>query len=429
MSSGFLPFQEARAIVHALGLHSAIDYRKWAKTERPTNIPSSPERSYANVGWSGWADWLNSSRVVTRVRKRSKFLQFIDARNFVRSLGLDTRESWRAWTHLEERRTDIPSHPECYYRNKGWCGFPDWLGVVPRRKSKFHQWLPFIEARAFAHILKLSSPNEWYEWYERECPINIPRNPHGIYRFNGWVGWSDWLGTVPYRPAKRIRQRDDFGNQMPFLPFEEARALVRSIGLHSSSDWWKWVCGPNRPLNIPTRPNLTYAGLGWAGWTDWVGTDIKMRRGPRVVSGADPVMADRVGTDITMRQLKRFLPFSEAKVYVRSLDLKSIDNWRKWCRSKDRHRNIPTRPDMTYKVSGWVSWADWLGHNQPRGRKHVIFRQFEEAKAFVHTLGLRTYDDWRRWSSSGSRPCDIPSAPEYKYANSGWAGWADWLGR
>src|SRR5262245_12417369 len=56
------------------------------------------------------------------------------------------------------------------------------------------------------------------------------------------------------------------------------------------------------------------------------------------------------------------------------------------------------------------------------------WRPFEEARAFVHSLGLKKKNDWKVWVKGGRRPKDIPSNPNKTYKDTGWKGWGDWLG-
>ena len=56
------------------------------------------------------------------------------------------------------------------------------------------------------------------------------------------------------------------------------------------------------------------------------------------------------------------------------------------------------------------------------------FRSFEDARAYVRTLGLKSNEKWREWSKSGKRPHDIPSHPDVTYASSGWISYPDFLG-
>ena len=54
----YLPYEEAKKVVNALGLKSKDDWERWSRTERPPDIPSSPWETYKNAGWNGFADWL-----------------------------------------------------------------------------------------------------------------------------------------------------------------------------------------------------------------------------------------------------------------------------------------------------------------------------------------------------------------------------------
>ena len=105
--------------------------------------------------------------------------------------------------------------------------------------------------------------------------------------------------------------------------------------------------------------------------------------------------------------------------------MNSETEWREYCRSGKKPANIPASPETGYAKSGWTSWGDWLG----TGRRRVAgLRPFNEAREFVHNLGLKSKTDWREYLKSGEAPSDIPSTPALMYADAGWAGWADWLG-
>ena len=56
--------------------------------------------------------------------------------------------------------------------------------------------------------------------------------------------------------------------------------------------------------------------------------------------------------------------------------------------------DIPTNVSRKYKNEGWVSYKDFLWSNIHR-KKHSKFRSYEDAKAFVHTLNLSDYKNWK----------------------------------
>jgi hypothetical protein len=81
---------------------------------------------------------------------------------------------------------------------------------------------------------------------EGKRPATVPYNPQRTYADAGWLSWADWLGTKPGAIARCRGGKD-------FLPFEEARQLVRGAGLHS-----QMVRLPNAASPLcatPTLPN------------------------------------------------------------------------------------------------------------------------------------------------------------------------------
>ena len=124
---------------------------------------------------------------------------------------------------------------------------------------------------------------------------------------------------------------------------------------------------------------------------------------------------------------RAFLPFDTARAFVQSLGLKSSADWREYCGSGQKPADIPSNPDLTYEHRGWTSFGDWLGTGTVSLAKR-IYRSFQEAREFVHTLQLNSQGDWTRYCASGKKPTDIPAKPELVYEDKGWVGFGDWLG-
>ncbi len=246
------PFEEARALARSLGLKSKPAWIAWAQSgARPADIPATPPYAYAGKGWVSWGDWFGTRN------RRGGWRSFEEARALVRSLGLRTQTAWETWTRGEARPADIPCSPQDVYRDKGWAGWDDWLGQGRYRS--------FEEARALARSLGLAGQVAWWAWCKSGArPVDIPINAPFVYRDKGWVNWSDWLGTRRKRGGWR--------------PFEEARALARSLGLKSSTAWRSWVKSDACPADIPVSPGWVYRNQGWAGWGDWLGHGVKAER-------------------------------------------------------------------------------------------------------------------------------------------------------
>ena len=57
-----------------------------------------------------------------------------------------------------------------------------------------------------------------------------------------------------------------------------------------------------------------------------------------------------------------------------------------------------------------------------------ICKPFEEARAFVHALGIKNVEEWIEYCKSGDKPNEIPHKPERIYKNKGWKSYGDWFG-
>src|SRR5438552_2177299 len=182
-----------------------------------------------------------------------------------------------------------------------------------------------------------------------------------------------------------------------FLPFPDARELVRSLGLKSQVEWWAYCASGKKPYNIPASARRVYR-KEWAGWGDFLGTG-------RVAN-----------------KNRRFLPFKQARHFVHSLGLRSSKEWVAYCQSGRKPDNVPAQPSKVYR--GWAGIGDWLGTGNRRSRN---FRSFRAACKFVRALGLRSHAEWRDYCLSGKKPDDIPAHPNVTYKKN-WRGYGDFLG-
>ena len=189
-TSRTLPFAVARAIVRKLKLKSDREWHAWSKAgQRPSNIPSSPYRTYRDDGWISMPDWLG----YTGVTQRKDMLTFAAARVIVWKLKLKGQKEWKEWSKSGQRPTNIPATPSRTYRDDGWISYPDWLGYEGRALPG--SMLPFAVARAIVQKLKLESREKWREWRKSgQRPSNIPSDPSEVYRDDGWISYPDWLG-------------------------------------------------------------------------------------------------------------------------------------------------------------------------------------------------------------------------------------------
>ena len=250
-------------------------------------------------------------------------------------------------------------------------------------------FLPFEEARE--HVIKMGfkKVKEWEKYCScGEKPDNIPSNPSTIYKKKGWIHWGDFLGT-----GRHLGQ---------WLSFEEAKKIVRELGIKTCVEWKKYCKLGKVPNGIPRSIDDIYKNE-WISWGDFLGT----------------------GSVATFNQ--KFVSFEEAREFVIKLGLKGQKEWREYSKSNKKPNNIPSTPDKTYKNKGWTNWGDFLGTgNATPGTQ--VWIPFEEARKFAIKLGLKGQKEWREYCNSGKKPNNIPYCPFRTYKNKGWINWKDFLG-
>lgn len=188
----YLEYEDAKkTFVHPLkltGEHAWRDFKKMH--ELPIDIPRTPENFYKE--WAGWPDWLGTNNISNR-DKSKLFLSFKKAKQWAIEQNIKGQTGWREYAKNPGFPDNIPNVPHSHYSDKGWDGYPDFLGYKtvsgPHKKFK-----TFIEARRYARSLNLSIRHDWQKWLKKgERPNDIPAKPDVVYKNKGWKGWSNYL--------------------------------------------------------------------------------------------------------------------------------------------------------------------------------------------------------------------------------------------
>jgi hypothetical protein len=142
----WLDFDKARDWARRQKISNKTNWKNHMINNRPKGMPLNPQMVYVNVGWKGWIDWLGpkAEKYYSNhpLEKRTYiYRRFNDARKFARQLRLKSVVDWHSFCggfnkELEPRPDDIPKTPNKVYKNKGWKGYPDFLGYEPKRKKK-----------------------------------------------------------------------------------------------------------------------------------------------------------------------------------------------------------------------------------------------------------------------------------------------------
>jgi predicted RecB family nuclease len=275
----------------------------------------------------------------------------------------------------------------CRYRNIRFLSFLRrksgiWENVHP---DVLPGYLPFNQARQYVHKLKMEKHSEWVIWEQAgKRPLFIPLHPEKVYKDAGWVNWADWAGCS-------------------FWPFEKARTYMRRLGLKNSDEYHTWLKSKKRPRTIPHEPAKVYKHSGWNGLGDWLGTGN------------------------IQNQRKKKMSYDQAKAYVQAIGIRSWEAYIQWSKSGERPVMIPAAPDKAYRE--FESWGKFLGTDRI-ANQHKIFRSYEEAKAFLAPLQIRSKNAFISLCKKGSIPSDIPRDPKIHYTRMGsWISFKDFFGQ
>ena len=379
----WLSFEEARNYARGLKFTNVRQWQEFFTTKRmPLNIPTAPNVTYLNNGWISWGDWLGNDNM--KVHNRV-YNSFESARDYARTLNFTNSKQWKAHFGVKNIINGIPKHPDKYYDE--WISWGDWLGSFHLANYQ-KPYLSYTESIIFVHKLKLVTKKQWDDYVKSgKKPENIPSSPWITYKKKGWVSTNEWLGN----------------GINSILPFEAARKLVRQKKIKNVSAYRKFCKSKDKPNEIPTAPNTVYKNNGWISWSDWLGNN-----------------------NLATKSIP-FLNYEEAKKWSHAKKFKNVTDYKNFCTSNKKPKNISSNPNNTYKNSGWISWAEYLG-TKNIAYKNKLFLPYKEARLIIHSLNIKTKTEWEKLLKNKKIPGGIPTSPSSKYKNTGWRGWGDWLG-
>lgn len=241
----YLSFEEARDYVRKLNLKNANEWKNYVKINNVQNIPKRADGTYENEGWSGWKDflgtenkkkfypykkareWAKQNNIRTKkewkehpsrpiyypknpdysseyklewvnwkifLQKKDEYLNFEEARNYIRGLKLVNQKEWREFCDSEKLPSFIPKSPNKYYLNNGWISLGDWLGTE-RVADQYKVFASFEKVKLLVKNIGIKTQKEWFDYAKSggDKPEDIPYKPNRTYR-DEWKGWADFLG-------------------------------------------------------------------------------------------------------------------------------------------------------------------------------------------------------------------------------------------
>jgi superfamily II DNA or RNA helicase len=314
-----------------------------------------------------------------------------------------------------------------------------------------------------AIVRGLASNDERIVEYFKDKNQGNQVNGEMVEQFNFEV-FSDYINESELTKQLQIKLWDKLA-KLNWMPFEEAKAYVRNLGLKNQAEYWKFHNENNLPKNLPYSPYQVYKNEGWISYPDFLGYDslfrdlwdynkskkyikkfyfksqkefykyaksnklpsqIPLRPDSAYKNKGWKGWGDFLATGSVANQNKKYKSFSEAREFTRNLKLKSNSEWKKYCDENLIPIDIPKYPNQTYKDKGWKGIGDWLGTGKVAAQ-HRTFLSFEQARDYVIRLNLKSSTEWREYCKTEGFPNNIPKKPSQTYEGKGWKGMGDWL--
>ena len=354
----WMSFEEAKAFIQSHDITTLRKFHEWSSSgERPSNFPSNPQRNYKGK-WKSWRDFLGTENV-----SKKGWMSFEEAKAFIQSRDITTSTEFYQWASSGERPPNFPSRPRIAYKEK-WTGWGDFLGIEKG-------WMSFEEAKAFIQSLGITTLTEFHKWSSSgERPSNFPSNPQRNYK-EKWTGWGDFLGT---------------GNvsKKGWMRFEKAKALIQSLGITTSTEFYKWSSSGERPPNFPSQPKRVYKKK-WKSWRDFLGT-IK------------------------------WMSYKKAQHYAtKVVGLTTVSDLVRWLQSEERPENFPPEPQNIY--TEWTNAYDFL---------RIKWPAYADAHIFNKHFLIDTKEKYYEWREIEDFETMLPPNPAEVYKEY-WTGWEAYL--
>jgi len=399
----YLGFYDARKIIRKSGIKS---YRKWldycASKNKPENIPSNPDKTYRNLGWKGWIDWLDSKNINTRCGRKYSinenfFKKWSHDMSYVLGLWFTDGCIWGNRFSITLRRKDhlllknilraMKSHHKLYYA-KSCCKID-------------------ISSKAIVEsIINLGGTSR------KSLTIKFPKIPKK-YISDFTRGLWDGDGSI-YLNRKDNRFRSTFCSGSRRFICGMKRVIKENIGCIDLKIY-KRICKKGyKIINSKLKKDSILYILNLC-------TNDTIRLGRFLYGNCRCLRMERKYKKFSMageiniaHKDRKYWGYRKAECFVRQLKLKSRNEWNVYCRNVGMNENIPLAPQFIYK--NWKGWQNFLGY------KHRFISLFE-AKNIVSKLNIKN----RNIYYSRRKDYNLPFHPDKVYNNEGWRGWKDYF--
>jgi len=388
-------FNEILAIVRGLAANDdrIIEYFKDKKdvTSQPKELKST------QFQFEVFSDYVDASQLADQLQvklweklSRFQWMPFEEAREYVRGLGLKSKNEFSILWETKQIPSNIPGNPRGVYKDQGFTTMPDFLGY----DSLIQDWYNWEESIKIIHPLNFKSAAEFRKYIKQNPIKRIHSSPESYFK-DIWLdkgGWSGFLGkSISSREKAKFR-----------LPFEKAREYVHSLKFKTGDEWKEFTKSNDFPIFLPSAPQITYSE--WKSIEDWIGPTYLKRN---------------------ERKTLKYLAFDEARKIVIS---KQFKNWNEYIDWNERPNSIPVKPSEVY-INEFKGRRDWLGLDS-YFTNDKNYLDYNSASQILKNLDVKSNKQFRQIKKQDILPKKFPPNPE-KYFKDIWSemgGWSGFLG-
>lgn len=186
-------------------------------------------------------------------------------------------------------------------------------------------YMSYEEAKHFLQTVVLpNSKKDFYEWlFSDERPDDFPKHPSKVYR-DEWEGIDKFLNI----------QKDDHLRET----LEEQKLRLAIERPHGQS--------PLNNIMVFHSPSAK-------------GNEQRRANGASKPKPRSEASKKKPKKKSVVKE-KDYMPFKEAREYVRQLQFSGIGAYKVWMRERVGLSNVPVNPEVVY-ADEWQGWKDYLG--------------------------------------------------------------------
>ena len=225
----------------------------------PQDVPRAPYRTFRkHPDYLGIAIFMGWGTII-----KGNYWPYIKSEKFIKKLNIKNYKMYSRYCNGEYKNLPskpllLPRSPDVVYKNKGWKGWPDFLGYKLGANRQLNEYYSFPEAKKFVQKLNLKNLKMYSDYCSGKYkdlppkPNFLPKAPQFYYK-KEWNGWKDFLAT-----------------KITYMNFIQLKELVKKINIKTSTEYKTWASSKDKPENVPYNIRYVYKKQ-FKNWDDFLG--------------------------------------------------------------------------------------------------------------------------------------------------------------